>query len=486
MKPKYLPKTEPYKHQEEALNASWDRLFFALFMEMGTGKTKIAIDTMAILFEEKQIDTVLICAPKGVYDNWVQNEIPIHMPDRLDTFIVRWQPSLTETYKKTLRQLCYRKSREPRVLHILVMNIEAMSTNKGYLSALEYMKKNADNLMIIDESTTIKNRKAQRTKNVVKIAQFAKYKRILTGSPVTKSPMDLFSQCEFLDKSPMGFSSFYAFRGRYAVVRQRSHAGRNFQEIVGYRRLEELNKRLDCFSTRTLKKDCLDLPEKTYIRREVAMTDEQLRLYVQMKKLALAQLENGEMATTQSVLTQLMRLQQITCGFLQPDNEPIQEVKNNRVNELLSVIEETQGKIIIWATWTYDIRKIKEVLAEEYGEDSVATYYGATLQEKRQGIVKKFQDPESELRFFVGQPRTGGFGLTLTAAHTVIYYSNSYDLEIRLQSEDRAHRIGQSENVLYVDLVATKTVDEKILKALKDKIDISSQVLGEQTREWLI
>ena len=486
MKQKYIPKTKPYKHQQDALDASWNKKFFALFMEMGTGKTKIAIDTMAILFEEKQIDTVLICAPKGVYDNWVKNEIPTHLPERIDTFIVRWQPNLTEGYKKSLRQLCYRKTREPRVLHVLVMNIEALSTTKGYASATEYMKKNPNNIMIIDESTTIKNRQAKRTKNVVKIAQYAKYKRILTGSPVTKSPMDLFSQCEFLDKSPMGFSSFYAFRGRYAVVRQRSHAGRNFQEIVGYRRLDELNKKLDHFSTRTLKKDCLDLPEKTYVKREVTLTDDQAKLYTQMKKLALAQLDNGEMATTQSVLTQLMRLQQITCGFLQPDDEPIQEIKSNRLNELLSVVEETQGKIIIWATWTYDIRKIAELLSKEYGEDSVATYYGETHQDDRQEIVKRFQDPESKLRFFVGQPRTGGFGLTLTAAQTVIYYSNSYDLEIRLQSEDRAHRIGQEANVLYIDLVAAKTVDEKILKALRDKIGISSQVLGEQAREWLI
>ena len=235
-----------------------------------------------------------------------------------------------------------------------------------------------------------------------------------------------------------------------------------------------------------MKKDCLDLPEKTYVKREVTLTDDQAKLYTQMKKLALAQLDNGEMATTQSVLTQLMRLQQITCGFLQPDDEPIQEIKSNRLNELLSVVEETQGKIIIWATWTYDIRKIAELLSKEYGEDSVATYYGETHQDDRQEIVKRFQNPESKLRFFVGQPRTGGFGLTLTAAQTVIYYSNSYDLEIRLQSEDRAHRIGQEANVLYIDLVAAKTVDEKILKALRDKIEISSQVLGEQAREWLI
>jgi SNF2 family DNA or RNA helicase len=337
----------------------------------------------------------------------------------------------------------------------------------------------------VDESTTIKNRKASRTKNIMALQKRAKYRRILTGSPITKSPMDLFSQCAFLEDKSLGFNSYYAFQSRYANIQQRTMGHRSFQQIMGYRRLDELAEKLDTFSNRVLKVDCLDLPAKVYIRRDVELTPEQDRLYRQMKKLALAKLESGELATTASVLTQIMRLQQICCGHLMPDEGEIQLVKSNRLNELLDVVEELQGKAIIWATYTHDIKQIAEALRDRFGPDSVATYYGATPQDERQEIVNAFQEPESPLRFFVGQPKTGGYGITLTAANTVIYFSNSYDLEIRLQSEDRAHRIGQTNKVTYIDLVSPGTIDEKILQALRDKVDIAGQVLREDTKSWL-
>jgi SNF2 family DNA or RNA helicase len=260
---------------------------------------------------------------------------------------------------------------------------------------------------------------------------------------------------------------------------------RSFQQITGYRRLDELNAKLDTFSNRILKEDCLDLPAKVYVRRNVELTPEQAKLYTQMKKLALAKMESGELATTQSVLTQIMRLQQICCGFLQPDDGEIEPVPNNRMSELMDVVDEVQGKAIIWASYTHDIQQIADALRDRFGAESVATYYGATPQEERQEIVTRFQDKHGPLRFFVGQPRTGGYGITLTAANTVIYYSNSYDLEIRLQSEDRAHRIGQKNNVTYIDLVSPDTIDEKILQALRDKINLANEVLGDKARDWL-
>ena len=260
---------------------------------------------------------------------------------------------------------------------------------------------------------------------------------------------------------------------------------RQFQEIVSYKRLDELNEKLERFSYRVLKDECLDLPNKIYLKRNVELTDEQARVYKQMKKLALAQLDTGELATTQSVLTQIMRLQQICCGFFQPDDSEIEELPSKRMDALLDVIEEAQGKVIIWASWTHDIRKITKALEDGFGSDAVAAYFGETKQDERQDIVNRFQDKDDPLRFFVGQPRTGGFGLTLTAANTVIYYSNQYDLEIRLQSEDRAHRIGQRNAVTYVDLIAPKTVDEQVIKALKQKMVLSGAVLNEEVRKWL-
>lgn len=475
-------KTTPYDHQRKALADSWGAEYYALFMEMGTGKSKVVVDNMAILYEIGKINAALVVAPKGVYDNWVKGEIPVHLPDRIPRQVVRWQAQKTQKYERELLEFITDKSNK---LKIFVMNVEAFSTPRGFEAAQAFAYQNPDNMLIVDESTTIKNRKAQRTKNIVKMRDISKYRRILTGSPITKSPMDLFSQCDLLQEKCLGFNSYFAFQSRYANVQKRTMGHRSFQQIVGYRHLDELSEKLDRFSNRVLKKDCLDLPEKVYVRRNVELTPEQDRLYIQMKKLALAKMENGELATTASVLTQIMRLQQICCGHLQPDEGPVRTLKSNRLPTLMDVVQEVQGKAIIWATYTHDILEIQKELAREYGEDSVACYYGATPQDERQEIVNRFQNSNDPLRFFVGQPKTGGYGITLTAANTTIYYSNSYDLEIRLQSEDRAHRIGQTNKVTYIDLVSPDTVDEKIREALRNKIDVAGQVLGEDAAGWL-
>ena len=479
----YVYKTEPYKHQKEIFENSWKARQYALFLEMGTGKTKIAIDSLAALYEAKSINTVLVVAPKGVYANWVDKEIPQHLPDRINYKIVQWQPNITKKFREALTELADPKHTD---LHILAMNVEALSTIKGASSAFKFLKMNPNNLFIMDESTAIKNRKALRTKNALKAAGLAKYKRILTGSPITKNPMDLFSQCNFLSVKLLNFKSFFAYQARYAVVRRRMMGARSFQEITGYQRLDELHDKLGKFSARVLKEDCLDLPDKIYTSRRVPLTKEQLTAYVQMKKLALARLEKGELSTTASVLTQIMRLQEICCGHLKMDDGTIQEIPNKRLDELFNTIDEMSGKVIIWATWVYDLERIVTKLRERYGEDSAEAFYGATPQDKRQKIVKDFQKKEHPLRFFVGNPKTGGYGLTLTAATNVIYWNNSYDLETRIQSEDRAHRIGQDRHVLYVDLISPNTVDEKILQALKSKISIAQEVLGEEGRDWLI
>ena len=280
----YEFETKPFDHQLSVIRDSWSEKYFALFMEMGTGKTKVVIDTMGILYEEEKINAALVIAPKGVYDNWVRKEIPVHLPKRIARNIVRWQPNITQKFQDEL---------EPFVLDpfdgikLFVMNVEAFSTTKGLQIAKVFLKKNPKNMVIVDESTTIKNRKASRTKNIIALQNLSEYRRILTGSPVTKSPMDLFSQCEFLTPKCLGFNSYYAFQGRYANVQQRAMGHRSFNQIVGYRKLDELNVKLDKFSNRILKEDCLDLPPKLYIRRDVPLTVEQAKLYKQMKKLAL-------------------------------------------------------------------------------------------------------------------------------------------------------------------------------------------------------
>jgi len=364
------------------------------------------------------------------------------------------------------------------------MNVEAFSTAKGTAYAKRFLLVH-NAMMAVDESTTIKTPSSARSKNTEKVGRGARYRRILTGSPVTKSPMDLYQQCAFLSDGCLNVSSYYVFQARYAVTVERQLNTHSFKQIVGYRRLDELKEKLDRFAFRVKKEECLDLPDKLYVKREVDLTPEQVKAYNEMKALALAQIDGGIVSTV-NALTQIMRLHQIVCGHVKLDDGTVVELPSKRMDELLAIVEETDGKIIIWANYRHDIEAIKLALAKEYGMNSVATYYGDTESEERQRIVNDFQNPESELRFFVGNPSTGGYGLTLTAASTMVYYSNSFDLEKRLQSEDRAHRIGQTKNVTYIDLIAVGTVDEKIVKALRAKIDIATQVLGEEIKAWLI
>ena len=477
----YKFKTTPYAHQREAFMLSAQKKVYALLMDMGTGKTKVCLDTIGHLFEKQEIDFSIIVAPKGVIANWL-GEIETHLPERIEREVVLWKPALTKKFRETLKEL---STPSPGKMKFLLMNVESFSSKKG-VGVAEYFIKNFKVFMAVDESTTIKNRQAKRTKSISKLGLGARYRRILTGSPVTRSPLDLYSQMNFLDEDILGFNSFYAFQGRFAVIQRRTMGAHSFNHIVGFRRLDELTEALDKHSFRVRKEDCLDLPDKVYMRREVELTKEQKKAYEQMKNFALARLQSGELSTTQNVLTQLLRLQQICCGNLTDDAGVIHPLPSNRIDALLDICDEIQGKALIWATWSMDIRSIAEALRDRFSVQAVATLHGETPDSERQKVVETFQDRQSELRFIVGHPKTGGYGLTLTAATTVIYYSNSYDLELRIQSEDRAHRIGQTNKVTYIDLISPKTVDEKIVRALRNKINIADTILGESAREWLV
>ena len=474
----YKFKTPPYKHQLTALEKSWNKETYAYFMEMGTGKTKVLIDNLAMLYDKGKVDGALIICPKGVIGTWRQQELPAHLPNHIESVSVSWQANITKSQSRLLGTL-FKTGEE---LHILVMNVEALSTQKGSDFAKKFMLSHKT-LMAIDESTTIKNPRAKRTKNIIDMSKMAAYRRVLTGSPVTKNPLDLYSQCEFLDPLLLDYSSYYAFRNRYAEMKTLHLAGRSIQVVSHFKNLPELAERLKGFSYRVLKEDCLDLPPKIYIKREISLTSEQKKVYEEMRRSALATL-NGKQITTMTVLTQLMRMQQITCGHFVADDGTTQEIKSNRLGELMDVLDEVEGKAIIWAHWQADIKTIIKEIKKVHGPGSVVDYYGLTPQDQRQKNRDAFQN-DSKVRFIVGTPQTGGYGITLHAANTVIYYSNGYDLEKRLQSEDRAHRIGQKKAVTYVDILAEETVDSKIVKSLRKKINIASKVLGEELKSWI-
>lgn len=475
-------KTTPYAHQVTALEKSMDRQAYGFFMEMGTGKSKVLIDTISNLYEAGKIDFALIIAPKGVYRNWIAKEIPEHMPDDIPRRVIRWVSSANKAQEAEIKSV----SKAFDGLTLFVMNVEAFSALKGKQAGEWLAKKfGARGLIGIDESTTIKNHKAKRTKALIKIAAPFAYRRLLTGSPVTKSPMDVYAQCEFLGPRLLGVDSYYAFQGRYAVVQRRKMGAHSFEQIVGYRNLEDLSYRIDSFAYRVLKKECLDLPEKIYTARYVEMTDDQRKMYEDIRKEAFTLVNGTDLVSTPVVITQLLRLQQVLSGHLRTDDGEMLTFKSNRMDALLEILEEHSGKAIIWSRFRHDIVTITDRLKKEFGEDSTGSYFGDTSDDDRSALVKNFQDPNHPVRFFVGNPSTAGYGITLTEANLVVYYANSFDLEHRIQSEDRAHRIGQKNAVLYVDLITEKTVDEKIVAALRNKIDIGAKVLREEARSWL-
>jgi SNF2 family DNA or RNA helicase len=475
----YKFKTKPYKHQLDALQDSWDKENFAYFMEMGTGKSKVLLDNAAMLYDKGKINGVLIIAPKGVYKNWYDSEIPTHLPDHIFKKMVLWKTSDKSKKQQLLLNTLFETGSE---FHILLMNVEAFSKGDGAAFAYKFLS--CHNAMIaIDESTTIKTPTSNRTKNILALREHAKYRRILTGSPVTKSPLDLFSQCEFLDPWLLGHTSYWTFKARYAVTRKIQVQGRQVEIVVGYRNLGELSEKIQPFSKRVLKDDCLDLPKKTFMKHVVEMTKEQKKVYKQMKEEAIAYLD-GKVLSSATVMTQLMRLHQITCGHFTPDDGEIKNLPCNRMTELMDILENVHGKAVIWSHYTHDVRRIIDEIKRVYGDDSVVDYFGQTTPEERSINIKKFQE-DDKCRFFVGTTHTGGYGITLTAASTMIYFSNGYDLEKRQQSEARIDRIGQTKPMTYIDIISEDTVDDRIVKALRSKINIANQIMGEDYKDWI-
>jgi len=277
----YKFKTKPYAHQLTALEKSWDKEYFAYFMEMGTGKSKVLIDNAAMLYNQGKINGLLLVAPKGVYKNWYEDQIPTHLPDYINRKVVLWKSSDKTNEQTEKLNTLFQPGTE---FHILIMNVEAFSYDFGKEFARRFL--NSHNaMMAIDESTCIKTPGANRTKNILKLRDLSKYRRILTGSPVTNSPLDLFSQAQFLDPWVLKTDNYYEYRATYAIMRTMNLGSHSTNVVVGYRNLEKLTEIIKPFSMRVLKDDCLDLPEKTFMKRPIHMTPQQEKLYKETKNM---------------------------------------------------------------------------------------------------------------------------------------------------------------------------------------------------------
>lgn len=478
----YVPPIQPWEHQTRALARARDREFFAYLMEMGTGKTKVAIDEICELYIRGLVDAALIFAPKGVYMNWVRKELPEHVhPEILEqALVVHWMPGGgNKEHQGRLVSLL-----EPQPgLRILVMNIEAVSVgSRGVDFARDFLTSSwPRNYMVVDESTFIKTPSAQRTKNVVSLGDSARYRRIMTGAPVPRGPLDIFSQADFLKPGLLGVS-WYAFRARYAVMKNQRFGSRKVKVVVGYRNIEELNERIQPWSFRVTKDECLDLPAKIYQLREVEMTPEQESWYAQLRDFAFAELDQETTVSSSAVIVQMLRLQQMLCGHVTDDNGELREVPTRRVDALVEVCQEAPGKVIIWSRFRHDVEVIVARLRKEFPDTTVAQFHGGNVTTRHIDAERFVNDPDC--RWMVAT-YAGGHGNTWIVADTVVYYSNDFDLEKRMQSEDRAHRAGQTRHVTYVDLCVRNTVDERIIDALRRKINIAAAVVGDGYREWL-
>ena len=456
----FIFKTRPFDHQRKAFYLSRDKESFALLMEQGTGKTKVVIDNAAYLYGQGKITALVVIAPNGVHRNWLSKEIPDHMPE--------WCPSRTVYYHSGMRkkelEAFDEVLAETEKLKVFSFNVEAFVSDKAVALMKRVLLSN-DVMLVVDESSRIKRPGAKRTKIITRFSNMAKYRRIMTGTPVTKGPEDVYSQFKFLDPHILGYDSFYSFRARYCVM-----GGFENKQIVSYQNIDELTQNIEGHSFRVLKKDCLDLPEKIYQRHPVDLSPKQRKLYNQLRKDFIAELE-GEKLDAPETITRLLRLQQIVCGWF-PTEDEIKQIddKNPRLQALLDVLSDIDSKVIIWARFKADLRAIERAL----GELAVA-YHGEVSNDQRAIAVERFQN-DPKIRYFVGQPQSGGIGLTLTAADCAIYYSNSFDLETRLQSEDRCHRIGTKNNITYIDIEAPKTIDTKIIKALQNKKSLADVV----------
>lgn len=480
----YVFKTQPYLHQKDIFYRSRDMEVFALLCEQGTGKSKIIIDTFAYLYLQGKINAVLGIAPNGVQFNWHRNEIPTHIPDTVDYRSAVWR---SNPRKREREQLSLLWDPDYAGLRILLMHVEAFSHKKGVEYARSFLNATTC-FMFPDESTRIKTPGAKRTKAIINLGRHAAYRRIATGTPITNSPLDAYAQFKFLDPWILGYTNFTAFKNQYAILETgfNHKTGREYKQIVGYRNTDELKEKIAHVSARVRKADCLDLPAKIYERRYVEMTSEQRKAYNDFADSIKAYVREHRV-TASIALTKMLRLQQILGGWVPRDDGTVIPVKTNRIEALMDILEEIDlavDKVIVWTRFVNEVIDIRDAVNERYGLGTVGTYYGGMEQDERNDVVAAFQEGVLPV-VFVGTPRSGGIGITLHRASHVIYYSNDFSLETRLQSEDRAHRIGQHKSVTYYDIECMDSMDKRIIDSLRGKREIANVILDDPIEEWI-
>lgn len=473
---------QPLDHQLKEWEVSRDAMARALYWEMGTGKSKVIIDTIAWLYLQGKLDVVIILAKKGEYSNWKFVELPKHMPAEIEWECGLYRSGMKTSEREYLRRLV---KPNPNKLRIVVVNVESMPYEGGKVAKAFAASKRKGMMLVVDEATCVKNPKAARSKAVYELVRYANYRRILSGTPVTRSPLDLWGQSLVLGKGVLGHTSFYSFKADYAIEETMFLGNRSFKTVTGYKNLERLNAKIKTFGSIKERAECVDLPPKIYKEVAVPLTDRQAELYEQMKLEAIAELGDGELVEAVNALGVVSRLDQIACGQLRKEDGTFEIIESNRPEALLSQLETSQVKGIIWCNYRGLLEYLYELIQKEYGPERVGRYYGGVPDAEREETVLNFQDQDSKLTWIVANQQSMGYGRTLTAGKENHYYSNGYNLEHRLQSEDRTMRIGQTGSVLYSDYYAPGTVNDRVRQLLRSKKNLAHEVLGTSITEWI-
>lgn len=497
----YAPRLPAYAHQSEGLAKMRGKSAFAILAQMRVGKSKILLDDWGSMASVGETPDLLIIAPAGSYRNWTldreggrESELRKQLDPALfgSVATATWLSGSAKAQRSVTDLLAIRD--RPRVLNV---NIEALSSvKKARTAVMEFLAAKRGTMIAIDESTTIRNFRASRTEFIWDLRKMAPYRRILTGLVAPKSPLDLYGQFFFLDPRILGHFSYYTFRSRYAIMRDMpvgewftdprtgEPTRRTIKIPVAFRHQEELAAAIAPYSYRKLLADCYDVPETFYMAREVELTDEQVRVYREIQENATSQLENGAWVYADSQMAIALRLHQVLCGHVGDENGNLQLIANKRVDAVLEVLAEHDGKAIIWSHYVPLLLAIHERIGKEYGPEAAALFYGGNINTRHVDEGRFLSDPTC--RFMCATQGAGGRGNTWDNADLAVYASNGFDLEHRDQSEWRTLNVGKRRNVTNVDLMVPGTLDEKVILALRAKIDVAAAIMGDGPRQWLI
>ena len=494
--------TAPYAHQLRCLEQFGDSKYFALLAEMGTGKTWIIINNYAYLLAKGDVRNMLVVAPNGVQWNWVKNELPAHLPAALSKKVL-WAGFSGNMLKRERDALDALLSTAAAAPSVLCVNWNALSYDRGVEVIRTFLAADESVMVVLDESDFCKNPATKVTKTVLDVlAPAAKYRRIMTGTPIVNSPFDAWSQFNFLSPAILNSPSYVAFKRRHGVFLPVTHPlvravqghsrgaplipAKDSAGHAIYKNLDKLTAAIEPVSFRVLKADCLDLPPKVYTSVYVDLTPTQKKVYNIALKQNLVLLKNDAIPVTNKVAI-LSHLHQLTGNHYAPSllstssaaaprpGSLVDTERNPKLERALEIIGDVVGRggsIIVWARYRAEIGDLVEACTK--AGFSAVSYYGDTSPAARLEAVTAFENGAAKV--FIANPASAGTGLTLVAASTVLYYSNSFSLHDRLQSEDRAHRIGQKRSVTYIDLIARDTIDERVVDVLKNKRDVASLI----------